>query len=65
MDQQNENEIILTCKDRHYDDLRTADGILALAQDIAKRLNTILPAVKGNLSVRNVLFQSLYFNKWW
>jgi len=51
------NEIILTCKDRYYDDLRTADGILALAQDIAKRLNAILPTVKGNLPVRNVLFQ--------
>lgn len=51
------NEIILTCKNRYYDDLRTADGVLALAQDISKRLNAILPPVKDKLPVRNVLFQ--------
>jgi len=51
------NEVILTCKDRYYDDLRTADGVMALAQDITKRLNAILPAFKGNLPVKNALFQ--------
>ena len=51
------NEVILTCKDRYYDDLRTADGVMALAQDITKRLNAILPAFKGGLPVRSALFQ--------
>ena len=51
------NEIVLVIKDRRLDDLRSAEGVLELAQDIKRRVNALLPLVEGQPPVVRVLFQ--------
>ncbi|HQF92110.1 MAG TPA: flagellar basal body-associated FliL family protein [Synergistaceae bacterium] len=51
------NEIVLVIKDRRLDDLRSAEGVLDLAQDIKRRVNALLPLVEGQPPVVRVLFQ--------
>lgn len=53
------NEVILVGKDRRYDDLRTAEGVLEFAQDVKRRLNALMPLVKGQPAVSRVLFDDL------
>ena len=51
------NEIVLVIKDRRLDDLRSAEGVLELAQDIKRRVNAILPLTEGQPPVVRVLFE--------
>jgi len=52
------NEIILTVKDRRYDELKSSEGAQILAQDLRGRLNSLLPRTKkgDKVPVRQVLF---------
>lgn len=52
------NEVILTVKDRRYDDLKSSEGAQILAQDLRGKLNSILPRTKKTrkVPVRQVLF---------
>ncbi len=50
------NEIILTTKDRKYVDLLGSEGVMELANDIRKRLNSMLPLAKGKPPVKGVYF---------
>ncbi|MCX7828449.1 MAG: flagellar basal body-associated FliL family protein [Thermanaerothrix sp.] len=52
------NEIILTVKDRRYDELKSSEGAQILAQDLRGRLNSLLPRTKKDdkVAVRQVLF---------
>ncbi|MDR0764404.1 MAG: flagellar basal body-associated FliL family protein [Synergistaceae bacterium] len=50
------DEILKTLKDQRYDNVRYAEGMEKLKQDLKSRLNTILPRVDGNASVNRVLF---------
>jgi flagellar FliL protein len=51
------NEVILAMKDRFYDDLRTAEGILEASQDLTRRINAMMPLVDGRAPVKRVLFE--------
>jgi Flagellar basal body-associated protein len=50
------DEVMKTLKDQRYDAVRYAEGMEKLKQDLAVRLNAILPRVEGELAVRRVLF---------
>lgn len=50
------NEVLLTVKDRRFEDLKHAEGAQALAQDLRGRMNALLPPVKGAVPIRQVLF---------
>ena len=51
------NEVLLTVKDRRFEDLKHAEGVQALAQDLRGRMNALLPQVKGVVPIRQVLFE--------
>lgn len=51
------NEVVLVIKDRRLDDLRSAEGVMELAQDIKRRINAILPLVGGQPPVVRILFE--------
>ncbi len=51
------NEVILAMKDRFYDDLRTAEGILEASQDLTRRINAMMPLMDGRTPVKRVLFE--------
>ncbi len=51
------NEVILLAKDRVFEDLTSAEGIMGLAEDIKRTLNSILPPVKEKPPVVRVLFE--------
>lgn len=50
------NEVIMAVKDRRYVDLLTSEGVLELAADLRKRLNSILPYAEGKPPVKGVFF---------
>ena len=50
------DEVMKTLKDQRYDDIRFAEGMEKLKQDLKTRLNAILPRVEGSASVSKVLF---------
>ena len=52
------NEILLIVKDKVYEDLTSAEGALQLAEEIKRSLNSKLPAIKGEVPVARVLFES-------
>ncbi len=52
------NEILMIIKDKVYEDLTSAEGALQLAGDIKRTVNAILPELKGEPLVVNVLFES-------
>lgn len=52
------NEVLLLAKDKVYDDLTNAEGTLQFANDIKRVINSILPDVKGEAPVVQVLFES-------
>ncbi len=51
------NDILLILKDQRYEDLRSGEGMLELAQQIKRRLNAILPLVDAKPPVLRVLFE--------
>ena len=52
------NEVLLIVKDKVYDDLTSAEGTLQFAGDIKRTLNSILPEIKGEPAVVQVLFEA-------
>jgi flagellar basal body-associated protein FliL len=50
------DEILKTLKDQRYDNVRYAEGMELLKQDIKTRLNSILPRVDDKAAVNRVLF---------
>jgi flagellar FliL protein len=50
------DEILKTLKDQRYDNVRYAEGMEKLKQDLKARLNAILPRVDDNVAVNRVLF---------
>jgi flagellar FliL protein len=50
------DEILKTLKDQRYDNVRYAEGMEKLKQDLKARLNAILPRVDGSAAVNRVLF---------
>ena len=51
------NEVILLAKDRVFEDLTNAEGILSLAEDIKRTVNAIMPPVRDKVPVIRVLFE--------
>ncbi|HOO64127.1 MAG TPA: flagellar basal body-associated FliL family protein [Synergistaceae bacterium] len=51
------NDVLLLLKDQRYDDLRSGEGMLELAQQIKRRLNALLPLVDKKPPVLRVLFE--------
>jgi flagellar basal body-associated protein FliL len=52
------NEVNLLLKDRTYNDMNSAEGALQFAGDIKRVLNSILPDVKGEAPIAQILFDS-------
>lgn len=52
------SEVLLIIKDRVYEDLTSAEGVLRLSEEIKRRLNSILPDVKGEVPIVRVMFES-------
>jgi flagellar FliL protein len=50
------DEILKTLKDQRYDNVRYAEGMEKLKQDLKARLNAILPRVDNSVAVGRVLF---------
>jgi flagellar FliL protein len=50
------DEILRTLKDQRYDNVRYAEGMEKLKQDLKARLNSILPRVDDKAAVKRVLF---------
>jgi flagellar FliL protein len=50
------DEILKTLKDQRYDNVRYAEGMEKLKQDLRARLNAILPRVDDGVAVNRVLF---------
>ncbi|MDR3278967.1 MAG: flagellar basal body-associated FliL family protein [Synergistaceae bacterium] len=50
------DEILKTLKDQRYDNVRYAEGMEKLKQDLKVRLNAILPRVDDKAAVNRVLF---------
>jgi flagellar FliL protein len=50
------DEILKTLKDQRYDNIRYAEGMEKLKQDLKARLNSILPRVDESVAVNRVLF---------
>ena len=51
------NEVILLVKDRMFDELTTAEGIMQLAEDIKRTINAMMPSVREKAPVVRVLFE--------
>jgi flagellar FliL protein len=51
------NEVILLVKDRVFDELTTAEGIMQLAEDIKRTVNAMMPSVRDKAPVVRVLFE--------
>jgi flagellar FliL protein len=52
------NEILLIAKDKVYEDLTKAEGIVQFGEQIKRTLNTILPLTKGEVPIVRVMFES-------
>ena len=52
------NQVTLLLKDRTYNDMNSAEGALQFAEDIKRVLNSILPDVKGEAPIAQILFDS-------
>ncbi|MDR1137319.1 MAG: flagellar basal body-associated FliL family protein [Synergistaceae bacterium] len=50
------DEVLRTLKDQRYDNVRYAEGMERLKQDLKTRLNSILPRVNDTTAVKRVLF---------
>jgi flagellar FliL protein len=51
------NEVILLAKDRVFEDLTSAEGILSLAEDIKRTINAMMPPVRDKAPVTRALFE--------
>ena len=52
------NEILLVGKDKVYEDLTKAEGVIQFGEQIKKSLNTILPHTSGEVPIVRVMFES-------
>jgi len=52
------NEILLLAKDKVFEDLTKAEGVIQLGEQIKRNLNTILPTVNGEVAVVRIMFES-------
>jgi flagellar FliL protein len=52
------NEILLIAKDKVYEDLTKAEGVVQFGEQIKRILNTILPLTKGEVPIVRVMFES-------
>ena len=52
------NEILLIAKDKMYEDLTKAEGVIQFGEQIKRTLNTVLPLTKGEVAVVRVMFES-------
>ena len=50
------DEILKTLKDQRYENVRYAEGMEKLKQDLKSRLNAILPRIDDSVAVNRVLF---------
>ena len=50
------DEVMKTLKDQRFNNVRYAEGMEKLKQDLRARLNAILPRVEGKAAVNRVLF---------
>jgi flagellar FliL protein len=50
------DEVLKTLKDQKYDNVRYAEGMEKLKQDLKARLNAILPRIDDSVAVNRVLF---------
>jgi len=53
------NEILMIVKDKVFEDLTSAEGAHQFGEEIKRALNAMLPAVRGEVPVVRVLFESL------
>ncbi|WP_024821723.1 MULTISPECIES: flagellar basal body-associated FliL family protein [Aminobacterium] len=52
------NEVLLVAKGKTASELRSAEGVLELAEEVKQGINVMVPPVKGQVPVKRVLFQS-------
>jgi flagellar FliL protein len=52
------NEILLIAKDKVYEDLTKAEGVVQFGEQIKRVLNTILPLTKGEVAIVRVMFET-------
>jgi len=52
------NDILLVVKDKVFEDLTSAEGMLQLQEEIRRALNSMLPSIRGEVPVVQVLFDS-------
>ena len=52
------NEILLIAKDKVYEDLTKAEGVIQFGEQIKRTLNTILPLAQGETPVVRVMFET-------
>ena len=52
------NEILLIVKDKIYEDLTSAEGMLQLSEEIKRSLNALLPQINGEAPVVRVMFDT-------
>jgi len=52
------NEILLIAKDKVFEDLTKAEGVVQFGEQIKRTLNTILPLSKGETPIVRVMFES-------
>ncbi|MCL2146263.1 MAG: flagellar basal body-associated FliL family protein [Synergistaceae bacterium] len=52
------SEILLIAKDKVYEDLTKAEGVVQFGEQIKRTLNTILPLAKGEAPIVRVMFET-------
>jgi flagellar basal body-associated protein FliL len=52
------SEIILIAKDKVFEDLTKAEGVVQFGEQIKRSLNTVLPLYKGEVAIVRVMFES-------
>jgi flagellar FliL protein len=52
------SEILLITKDKMYEDLTKAEGVVQFGEEIKRTLNKVLPSLKGEMPVVRVMFES-------
>ena len=52
------NEILLIAKDKVYEDITKAEGVIQFGEQIKRTLNTILPLAKGETPIVRVMFET-------
>ena len=52
------HEILLLAKDRVFEDLTKAEGVIMFGEQIKRTLNTILPTTNGEVAIVRVMFEA-------